>query len=50
VPFEIWNAILKRRDILEVIDINGRIILKCTLKVVILEYIDFISLAVNGVQ
>jgi len=27
IPFELWNAILKRRDFLEVIAINGRIIL-----------------------
>jgi hypothetical protein len=27
IPFEIWNAILMRRDFLKVIDINGRIIL-----------------------
>jgi len=29
---ELWNAILKRRDFLEVIALNGRIILKCILK------------------
>ena len=28
IPFDICNAILKRKDILEVIAINGRIILK----------------------
>jgi hypothetical protein len=28
-PFEIWNAILKRKDFLEVVAINGKIILKC---------------------
>ena len=32
IPFEIWNSILKRIDFLEVIAINGRIILKCILK------------------
>jgi hypothetical protein len=32
VPFELWNAILKRRDFLEMIAIDGRIILKCILK------------------
>jgi len=32
IPLEIWNAILKRRDFLEVIVINGRIILKSILK------------------
>jgi len=32
VPFEIWNEILKGKGILEVIAINGRIILKCILK------------------
>ena len=25
VHFDIWSAILKRRDLLEVIDINGRV-------------------------
>jgi hypothetical protein len=31
VPFEIWNATVKRRDILDVIAINGNIVggLKC---------------------
>jgi len=32
IPFEIWIAILKRRDSLEVIAISGRIILKYILK------------------
>jgi len=32
LPLEIWIAILKRRDFMEVIVINGRIILKCILK------------------
>ena len=32
IPLEIWIAILKRRDFLEVIAINGTIILKCILK------------------
>jgi len=32
MPFEICIAILKRRDFLEVIANNGRIILKCILK------------------
>ena len=32
IPFEICIAILKRRDFLEVIAINVRIILKCILK------------------
>jgi hypothetical protein len=32
IPFEIWIAILKRRDFLEVIAINGRIIFKFILK------------------
>ena len=31
IPFEIWIEILKRRDILEVIAINRRLILKCIL-------------------
>jgi hypothetical protein len=31
MPFEIWIAILKRRDFLECMAINGRIILKCIL-------------------
>ena len=29
IHFEIWIAVLKRREFLEVIVINGRIILKC---------------------
>jgi hypothetical protein len=32
IPFELWNANLKRRDFLEVIAINGRLILKCILR------------------
>jgi hypothetical protein len=32
MPFEIWVAILKRGDFLEVIAINGRKILKCIWK------------------
>jgi hypothetical protein len=32
VPFDIWMAILKRGDVLEVITINGSIIFKCILK------------------
>jgi hypothetical protein len=32
MPFELWIAIVKRRDLLEVLAINGRIILKCILK------------------
>jgi len=32
MPFEIWIAIVKSRDSLEVVAINGRIILKCILK------------------
>jgi len=32
MTFELWNAFLKRKDFLEVIAINGRIILKCILK------------------
>jgi len=32
MPLEIWIAIVKGRDFLEVIAINGRIILKCILK------------------
>ena len=32
MPFEIWVAILKRRDFLEIIAINGRVILKCIVK------------------
>ena len=32
LSFEIWISILKRRDFLEVIAINGRLILKCILK------------------
>ena len=32
IPFEIWIAVLKRRDILEVVSINGMIILKHVLK------------------
>jgi hypothetical protein len=47
VPFEIWIAILKRREILEVIALNGRIMFECTFEEVILEYVDCISLALN---
>jgi len=32
IPCELWNAILKRRDFLEIIALNGRIILKHILK------------------
>jgi len=32
MPFELWIAIMKRRDSLEVTAIYGRIILKCILK------------------
>jgi len=32
MPFEMWVAILKKGGFLEVIVINGRIILKCILK------------------
>ena len=32
LSFEIWISILKRRDFLEVIAINGRLILKCIFK------------------
>jgi hypothetical protein len=32
IAFELWNAILKRREFLEVTAINGRIILKYILK------------------
>jgi len=32
MPLEIWIAIVKGKDFLEVIAINGRIILKCILK------------------
>jgi len=32
ILFELRNAFLKRRDFLEVITINGKIILKCILK------------------
>jgi hypothetical protein len=32
IHFEIWIAVLKRRDFLEVIASNGRIALKCILK------------------
>ena len=32
IAFEIWIAILKRRDFLEVVAINGRIILKRILR------------------
>ena len=32
IPFEICIAVVKRRDFLEVIANNGRIILKCILK------------------
>jgi hypothetical protein len=32
IHFEILIAILKRRDLFEVIAINGRIVLKCILK------------------
>jgi hypothetical protein len=32
MPFEIWVAILKRGGFLEVIAINGRMVLKCILK------------------
>ena len=30
IPLEIWIAILKERDILEVTAIDGRVILKCS--------------------
>jgi hypothetical protein len=43
INFEIWITIMMRRDILEVIAINGRII-------VVLEYVDCNSLALNGGQ
>jgi len=32
IPFEIWIAIMERRDLQEVIAISGRIVLKCILK------------------
>ena len=43
----IWISVLKGKDFLEVITINGRIILICIEKVV-LEYMGGISLALNG--
>jgi len=51
VPYslKIWIAILKGKDFLKVITINGRIILKC-IEEVVLEYVGCISLALNGDQ
>ena len=48
IPFEIWIAIMERRDLQEVIAITGRIILKCI--EVILEYVNCIYLVLYGDQ
>ena len=53
IPFEICIAILKRRDSLEVVAINGRIILnniELYFEELVLEYVDRISLALNQDQ
>jgi hypothetical protein len=48
--FEIWIAILKGRDFLEVIAINGNDNIVMYFEEVVVEYVDCISLAVSGDQ
>ena len=48
--FKIWIAILKGRDFLEVIAINGNDNIQMYFEEVVLEYVDCISLAVSGDQ
>ena len=48
--FKIWIAILKGRDSLEVIAINGNDNMEMYFEEVVLEYVNCISLAVSGDQ
>jgi hypothetical protein len=48
--FKIWIAILKGRDFLEVIAINGNYNIEMYFEEVVLEYVDCISLALSGDQ
>jgi len=48
--FKIWIAILKGRDFLEVIAINGNDNIELYFEEVVLENVDCISLAVCGDQ
>ena len=52
VPYssKIWIAILKVRDFLEVIAINGNDNIEMYFEEVVLQYVDCISLAVSGDQ
>jgi len=48
--FKIWIAILKGRDSLEVIAINGNDNIGMYFEEVVFEYVDCISLALSGDQ
>ena len=50
IAFEIWIAILKGRDFLEVIAVNGNDNIEMYFEEVVLECVDCISLAVSGDQ
>ena len=48
--FKIWIVLLKERDFLEVIAINGNDNIEMCFEEVVLEYVDCISLALNEDQ